>query len=276
MVRHEALRSSPVADAVRPRLHEMLASAPRWTGGKQRLTSIRLHQLLAAEGYVASPRLVRREMAEWKRQRQEVYVPLVYRPGELAEVDFFEVLVEVAGQRQKAWMFLLRLMYSGRDFAWLNPRQDQVCFLDGHVRAFAHLGAVPHRVLYDNLKPAVKRVLVGAERELSARFLALATHYVLEASFARPGPGTTRVVSKPEARACAGNTSCQSQLGLISRPSVDSRWAGSMLPASSDIPATTVVPSRTVSRRSGPRCCRCPCSHSPQPPSRPPCRGEPW
>ena len=75
-VRQEALRSSPVADAVRPRLHEMLASAPRWTGGKQRLTSIRLHQLLAAEGYVASPRLVRK-MAEWKRQRQEVYVPLV-------------------------------------------------------------------------------------------------------------------------------------------------------------------------------------------------------
>ena len=36
-------------------------------------------------------------------------------------------------------MFLLRLMYSGRDLAWLYPRQDQVCFLDGHVRAFAHL-----------------------------------------------------------------------------------------------------------------------------------------
>jgi hypothetical protein len=133
--------------------------------------------------------MVRAEVAEWKRQRQEVFVPLVYRPGELAEVDFFEVLVDVAGQRRKAWMFLLRLMYSGRDFAWLYPRQDQVCFLDGHVRAFVHLGAVPHRLAYDNLKPAVARVLVGAERELSPRFLALATHYVFEASFARPGTG---------------------------------------------------------------------------------------
>lgn len=187
--REEAARPSPVADVVRPRLHALLESAPRWTGGKQRLTSIRLHQLLVAEGYVASPRLVRREMAEWKRRRQEVFVPLVYRPGELAEVDFFEVLVEVGGQRQKAWMFLLRLMYSGRDFAWLYPRQDQVCFLDGHVRAFAHLGAVPQRLVYDNLKPAVKRVLVGAERELSARFLSLANHYLLEASFARPRTG---------------------------------------------------------------------------------------
>lgn len=187
--RQETSRPSRVADVVRPRLHALLESAPRWTGGKQRLTSIRLHQLLVAEGFVASPRLVRREMAEWKRRRQEVFVPLVYRPGDLAEVDFFEVLVEVGGQRQKAWMFLMRLMYSGRDFAWLYPRQDQVCFLDGHARAFAHFGGVPHRALYDNLKSAVKRVLVGSERELSDRFLAMVTHYMVEASFARPRTG---------------------------------------------------------------------------------------
>ena len=49
--------------------------------------------------------------------RQEVYVPLPWRPGEAAQVDFFEVTVEVAGQRRLAWMFVLHLMYSGRDFA---------------------------------------------------------------------------------------------------------------------------------------------------------------
>jgi transposase len=50
----------------------------------------------------------------------------------------------------------------GPDYAWLYPRKDQVCFLDGHVRAFAHFGGVPQRLLYDNLKPAVARVLVGS------------------------------------------------------------------------------------------------------------------
>src|SRR4029453_4125377 len=44
--------------------------------------------------------------------------PLTYRPGDLAEVDFFEVLVDVAGERRKAWLFLLRLMSSARDFGW--------------------------------------------------------------------------------------------------------------------------------------------------------------
>ena len=182
-------RTRRITDAARPRLHALLQEAPRWTGGKQRLTSQRLHEMLVAEGIEISPRSVRLEVAEWKRQRREVFVPLVYKPGDLAEVDFFEVVVDVDGQRQKAWMFLMRLMHSGRDFAWIYPRQDQVCFLDGHVRAFAHFGAVPQRLIYDNLKAAVTKVLVGSERQLSQRFLAMATHYNLEASFARPRTG---------------------------------------------------------------------------------------
>jgi hypothetical protein len=145
--------------------------------------------MLLGEGVRVGVTLVKELMAERRRRAQEVFVPLVYRPGDLGEVDFFEVLVDVAGERRKAWMFLLRLMHSGRDFAWLYPRQDQVCFLDGHVRAFAHLGGVPQRLLYDNLKPAVARVLVGSERQLTARFTALAAHYVFEPCFARPATG---------------------------------------------------------------------------------------
>jgi transposase len=187
--RKPAARSRPTLEAVRPRLEEFLAEAPRWTGGKQRLTATQLHRLLVAEGRQVGVTLVKEFVAEWKRQRQEVFVPLVYRPGDLAEVDFFEVLVDIAGERRKGWMFLLRLMHSGRDFAWLYDRQDQVCFLDGHVRAFAHLGAVPRRLLYDNLRPAVARVLAGSERQLASRFQALAAHYLFEPCFARPRTG---------------------------------------------------------------------------------------
>ena len=180
---------APVREAVEPRLEALLARTAVATGGKQRLTATRLHRLLVGEGLRVGVTLVKELVAERKRRAQEVFVPLVYKPGDLGEVDFFEVLVDVAGARSKAWMFLLRLMHSGRDFAWLYPRQDQVCFLDGHVRAFAHFGGVPQRLLYDNLKPAVARVLVGAERQLTTRFTALATHYVFEPCFARPATG---------------------------------------------------------------------------------------
>jgi transposase len=182
-------RSRPVWEAVGPRVEALLAESVQWTGGKQRLTATRLHELLVAEGHRVGVTVVKAAVAEWKRQRREVFVPLTYRPGDLAEVDFFEVLVEVSGVRRKAWLFLMRLMYSGRDFAWIYDRQDQISFLDGHVRAFAHFDGVPARVAYDNLRAVVVRILVGGARTLTPRFTALASHYLLEACFCRPGEG---------------------------------------------------------------------------------------
>jgi transposase len=181
-------RGRPVWDRVAPRVEALLTASRQWTGGKQRLTATRLHQLLRAEGHLVGVTLVKEAVAEWKRQRREVMIPLTYRAGDLAEVDFFEVLVDIGGTRRKAWLFLLRLMYSGRDFGWIYERQDQVSFLDGHVRAFAHLG-VPARVAYDNLRAAVRRILVGGERALTDRFTALVSHYLFESCFCRPGEG---------------------------------------------------------------------------------------
>ena len=185
----EAERRRPVWELVAPRVESVLTESAHWTGGKQQLTATRLHELLVAEGHRVGVTLVKEAVAEWKRQRREVFVPLTYRPGDLAEVDFFEVLIDVDGIRRKAWLFLMRLMYSGRDFAWIYERQDQISFLDGHVRAFAHFAAVPARLAYDNLRAAVVRILVGGERALTLRFAALASHYLFEPCFCRPGEG---------------------------------------------------------------------------------------
>ena len=184
-----APRVRPVWDAVSARVQALLGASAQWTGGKQRLTATRLHGLLIAEGHQVGVTVIKAAMAEWKRQRREVFVPLTYRPGDLAEVDFFEVLIDLDGTRRKAWLFLMRLMYSGRDFAWIYERQDQISFLDGHVRAFAHFDGVPARVAYDHLRAAVVRILVGGARTLTARFSAMASHYLLEACFCRPGEG---------------------------------------------------------------------------------------
>src|SRR5204863_7199958 len=111
-----APRPRPVCAAVAERVRAVLADSVRWTAGKQRLTATRLHEMLRAEGKRVGVTVAKEAVAEWKRQRREVFVPLTYRPGDLAEVDFFEVLVDIDGTRRKAWLFLMRLMYSGRDF----------------------------------------------------------------------------------------------------------------------------------------------------------------
>ncbi|HEV7944210.1 MAG TPA: IS21 family transposase [Solirubrobacteraceae bacterium] len=180
-------RARPVLERVRSRIEALLEQWRPRTTAKQRVTGTRLHRQLVEEGFQVGVTTVRAYLHELRRRAAEVFVPLVHRPGE-GQVDFFEVTVDVGGERRKAWKFVLRLMYSGRDFVWLYDSCDQLSFLDGHVRAFAWLGWVPTRLVYDNLSAAVKRRM-GLERELTERFLALVSHYLFEPCFARPGEG---------------------------------------------------------------------------------------
>jgi transposase len=179
-------RRRPIWEAVRARIEELLST---WrVTRKQRVTATRLHRQLVDEGYVVGERTVRAYLREIRRRSQEVYVPLVHRPGDEAQVDFFEVTVDVAGAMRRVWKFLLYLPCSGWTFGWLYAACDSLSFHDGHVRAFAHLGGVTQRGIYDNLTSAVKRRL-GLRRELQERFLALVSHYAFEPCFARPGEG---------------------------------------------------------------------------------------
>lgn len=181
-------RPSPVRDGAESRIEAVLQDWASRTTEKQRITGRRVHQQLVEDGYAVGITTVREYLAERRRQHQEVYIPLEWWPGDCAQVDFFEVTVDLQGLRQKAWKFLMRLMYSGHDFAWLYERCNRIAFLDGHVRAFQHFQGVPARGIYDRLTAAVKRH-VGLEPELTERFRALASHYLFEPCFARPGEG---------------------------------------------------------------------------------------
>src|SRR5215204_5302104 len=186
-VAHKQKRA-PVMEMVAPRIEEILLEWTERTTHKQRITGTRIHRQLVEEGYEVGITTVRDYLREKRRKEAEVFVPLVHRPGEGAQVDFFEVSVEEGAQMKKVWKFVMRLLYSGRDFVWLYERADQLSFLDAHVRAFSYLGGVPRRVVYDNLTAAVKKV-IGSERELTERFADLASHYLCETCFTRPGEG---------------------------------------------------------------------------------------
>jgi len=186
--RESGPRPRPVFELVRPRLEELIEEWSGRTTPKQRLTGTRLHRQLLEEGLEVGVTVIRDYLRESRRERAETFIPLVHRAGDEAQVDFFEVVVEIKGERRKGWMLLIRLMYSGRDFAWLYERCDQVSFLDGHVRAFEHFGAIPARCIYDNLSAAVRKVVMP-RRLLTERFESLANHYAFEPCFARPGEG---------------------------------------------------------------------------------------
>ena len=159
---------------------------------KQRHTARRVWQRLVDEhGAEVSEGTVRRYVAAVKGRRAiplaEVMVPQTHPLGYEAEVDFGAVSFVLGGELVQGWMFVMRLSASGKGFHRVYANQAQEAFFDGHVRAFAHFGGVPERVRYDNLKPAVARVLLGRNRTETDRFATLRSHYHFESFYCRPG-----------------------------------------------------------------------------------------
>jgi transposase len=161
---------------------DLWLGADREVPRKQRHAARRVWQRLVAEhgatlSEVTVSRYVARRRAELGLDQVEVAVPQAHLPGAEAEVDFGEFYAVIAVVLTKLWLFVLRLSCSGRAFHVAFATQAQEAFLEGHVLAFEQFGAVPARIRYDNLKPAVVRVLKGRDRAESERFTALRSHY---------------------------------------------------------------------------------------------------
>jgi transposase len=116
-----------------------------------------------------------------------VTVPQTHLPGEEAECDFGQFVAWVDGALVRLWMFCVRLSYSGAGFHVAFSHAAQEAFLEGHVLGFAAFGGVPVRIRYDNLKPAVAKVLFGRDRVETERFVALRSHYRFDSFYCTPG-----------------------------------------------------------------------------------------
>ena len=90
-------RDRPVMGEARQKIDRLLEEWASRTTKKHRITSPRLHRELIEQGCEIGERTVRRYMAEKRRAAAEVYIPLVHRAGDEAQVDFFEVTVELNG-----------------------------------------------------------------------------------------------------------------------------------------------------------------------------------
>jgi transposase len=151
---------------------------------KQRHTAKRIFEVLQAEGYPGGYTAVKDAVRELRRTGQEVFMPLVHRPGE-AQVDFGQALVKMDGVLRKVMFFTMGLPFSDGMFVAAYPRECTETFQDGHVRAFAFFGGVPRRISYDNAPTSVSQIIGTRGRKLTDGFMQLQSHYLFEEHFCR-------------------------------------------------------------------------------------------
>jgi len=159
---------------------------------KQRHTARRVWQRLVDEhGAMIGESTVRRFVAEVKAEMgsmiNDVMVVQDHVDGFEAEVDFGDIWATIGGVDVKVFLFVMRLSSSGRAFHAVYAHQASEAFLEGHVAAFDHFGGIPARIRYDNLKPAVTKVMIGRDRVENERFILLRSHYGFDSFFCAPG-----------------------------------------------------------------------------------------
>jgi len=159
---------------------------------KQRHTAKRIFERLKAEhGFTGGYTIVKDYVHTSTLRGQEMFVPLAHPAGE-AQVDFGEAMVFIAGVERKAHYLAMDLPHSDDCFVTAFPAETTEAFLEGHVRAFAYFGGVPTRILYDNTRIAVARILGGEERQRTRAFSELQSHYLFADKFGRPAKGNDK------------------------------------------------------------------------------------
>ena len=159
---------------------------------KQRHTAKRIYERLKGEyGFDGGYTIVKDYVREHRRRTREMFVPLSHPPGH-AQCDFGEALVVIGGVEQKAHCFVLDLPHSDGCFVKAYPAETTEALLDGHVSAFAFLGAIPQSILYHNTRLAVARILGDGKRQRTRSFTELQSHYLFDDRFGRPGKGNDK------------------------------------------------------------------------------------
>ncbi len=160
---------------------------------RERLTLIRLFEELRARGYAGGYDAVRRYARRWSKKRgvsiAAAYVPLSFAPGEAYQFDWSHEVVVLSGVTVVVKAAHVRLCHSRMMFVRAYPRETQEMVFDAHDRAFALFKGACQRGIYDNMKTAVKTILVGKARVYNRRFLQMCSHYLVDPVACTPASG---------------------------------------------------------------------------------------
>lgn len=169
---------------------EMDALAPR----KQQHTAKRIYDRLVEEyQFQGSYRRIREVVAELRQKPKEVFLPLVFEPGEMAQADWIEDMrVVIAGQLCKVQVLNLVLNHSGSVYCEAFHNAQQEAFFQGQANAFAFWRGIPRTVTFDNLKSAVQKILTGKNRLENERFSAFRGAYLFDSRFCNLARGNEK------------------------------------------------------------------------------------
>jgi transposase len=158
---------------------------------KHKLTKKRMYELMVDQEYTGSYSTFTSLVRSIEQDLQEAFLKLKQKPGTL-QVDFGEMVVMQNNIPRKVIVFCAKLCNSKVEFVKAYPRQSTEFFLDGLNSTFEFLGGIPRKIMFDNLKQAVKNISKNGGRILQDNFIKFKAFYAFDAAFCGPRKGNEK------------------------------------------------------------------------------------
>ncbi len=176
----ETITQALKSDAHRPRHERRSARA--------------LLSLIQAQGYDGGYSRLTDFIRAWRQGEGQAvtataFVPLKFELGDAFQFDWSEEGLVVGGIYYRVQVAHLKLCASRAFWLVAYPSQGHEMLFDAHTRAFAALGGIPRRGIYDNMKTAVDKVKKGKGRIVNARFAVMCNHYLYDPDFCNVASG---------------------------------------------------------------------------------------
>ena len=151
------------------------------SGGKQKIKITTIYREINTN-HIVNYTMVKRCYHELIKNKPNVFIPLDFEPGEVMQVDWFEVNVIIGGLLLKVPVFIAVLPFSYMFYTAIMPEMTFESFIAGHLGAFSMFQGITERIHYDNLKAAVYKN-AGPTAIKQKEFKKFEDHYCFEAVF---------------------------------------------------------------------------------------------
>lgn len=141
---HPAVELALKADVHRPKQNRRTARA--------------LLAQIRSQGYTGCYSQLTAFIRDWQGMQGKApraFVPLLFEAGEAFQFDWSEEGLVIGGIYRKLQVAHMKLCFSRAFWLIAYPSQGHEMLFDAHTRAFAALGGIPRRGIYDNMKTAV-------------------------------------------------------------------------------------------------------------------------
>ena len=150
----------------------------RATGrSKQTMAKIDIHEALIEKGHDIGYTTVCNVISDIYRKAKEAYIRQEYAPGKVAEFDWGQVKLIIAGRLTVFEMSAFTAAKSNYRGADIYHSQKTESFLDCHANFFENVGGVYSEIVYDNTKVAVARFVGRNQRQPTDALLKLSIYY---------------------------------------------------------------------------------------------------